>query len=59
MYHGLKVIVWSIVFISNITTLKKTWNAYKESKDKMDLMELIAKIIVIPSSLILLIAEFV
>lgn len=59
MYHWLKIIFGGVVFISSLITIKNTWNAYKEKKEKGYLLEFISKIIIIPSSLILLIAEYI
>ncbi|GEM_PF-1718783 len=59
MYHYFKIILNIVVFIWCICTLKKSWEQYKEKKETSDLIEVIAKVLLIPSSIILLIAEFI
>ena len=59
MYHWLKIVVFAVVFIYCLTTMKGTVLRYRESKDKYTLIEAAAKGLLIISSVILLIAEFI
>ena len=59
MYHWVKIVIYIGVVLHSLGTVKNAIFRYKENKENYDLLECIAKIILIPASAILLIAEII
>ena len=55
MWELTKTAIFTILVIGCIATLPRQWRRYKETKDKLDLLETVCKIILIPCGIILLI----
>lgn len=54
-----RLIIYLFVLIWSVLTLPNCIKRYEENKDKFDLIEIISKIILIPSAIILIIACFI
>jgi len=56
---SMKIFLCSMILIWAISEVFQSIRKYRKSKEKVDLISLIASIVMIPSGLILLIGEFV
>jgi len=56
---SMKIFLCSMILIWALSEVFQSIRKYRKSKEKVDLISLIASIVMIPSGLILLIGEFV